>query len=72
MSWKRKRSELVREIRRTIRWCRTQRAPKGGENRLREAERLFRDALNCVDDAQAKHNLLSALGQLAEYVNRLR
>ncbi len=72
MSWKRKRSELVRQVRRTIKWCRTQRAPKGGENRLREAERLFREALNCVEETQAKHNLTSAMGLLAEHVDSLR
>jgi hypothetical protein len=72
MSLKRKSDELVRQIRRTIKWCGQRRAPRGGANRLREAELLFREALDGVDDAEALNKLLAAVGYLAEYLDQLR
>ena len=72
MSWKRKRDGLVRDVQRALKWCAKRRAQNGGASRLREAERLFRDALNSADGAEAMDKLLSAMGILAEYLDRLR
>jgi hypothetical protein len=72
MGWKRKRGEVVRQIRRTLKWCGRRRAQGGGASRLSEAEHLFREALNGVDDAESMEKLLGALGLLAEYLDQIR
>ena len=71
MAWKRKRGDQVRQINRAIRWCRKRRALKGGEIRLREAERLLRESLT-GDDAHAKSKLLQCMGILAEFLDEIR
>lgn len=72
MAWKRKRGDRVRQIKRAIQWCRKGRALKGGESRLREAERLLRELLTGIDDAQAESKLLHCLGVFAEVLGEIR
>jgi hypothetical protein len=72
MGWRRRRSELVRQIRRALKWCGRRRAREGGASRLREAERLFREALNGVNDAESDQKLLRALWVLAEFLDQIR
>ncbi len=72
MSWSRRRGELVRQIRRAIKWCRQRRAPRGGESRWSEMARRLQRSLDNIDDAHELSNLLICLGQLAEELDRDR